>query len=607
MSADATAAEATTRGDSGRGAGGAGGTPVGIVGAYVFLTWHSARNRFLQQARRLRNPRYIVALVLGVVYFYVALFRQTRPTGNAPGFLFGTGADAILALGLVALTTRWWLFGGDQTALAFSPAEVQFLFPAPVSRRSLVHFKLLRSQVVVLLNTLLWVVLLRKGSASLSLWARALAFWVMFSTLTLHRLGASLVRASAREHGAAGARRGIVPIAVFAVVVGSVTWALVGALPVMRTATSPAELFGALKHALAAPLPATVLLPFRAVLRPSLAGGLTEWARTFWPALLIMVLHYAWVVRTNAAFEEAAIEASARRAARVAAIRDGRGLAAAAAAARGGRVPRPWFPLAPTGEPAVALLWKNVVSVTRAFRWTSVLFLVLGIGALLVVVAYQSSPDDAAGLLATIVGVWAGLTVLTGPLWVRNDLRQDLPKLALLRAYPLRGARVVGAQVASSTIVLTTLQYVLLTIGFVALLADPDAPLTPGGRALALGAIFALLPAVNAASLCIQNAVALLFPSWVRLGPTHGRPGGVEAMGQNLLTTVLALIVLSVLLVLPVATGGAAGYLLRHTLGRAGWAIGLAVAIAMLAAEVLGMVRWLGKLFERTEPMEMTG
>ena len=175
---------------AGASVGARGGSRAGILGAFVFLTWHSARNRVRQQARRLRNPRYILAIVLGVAYLYAALFRQGRPGGGLATALFGTGADIVLAVALVLQASQWWLFGSDQTALAFSQAEVQFLFPAPVSRRSLLHFKLLRSQLVVLLNTALWVLLLRRGTATVPLPLRALAFWALFSTLSMHRLGA---------------------------------------------------------------------------------------------------------------------------------------------------------------------------------------------------------------------------------------------------------------------------------------------------------------------------------------------------------------------------------------------------------------------------------
>ena len=590
-----TAAAAATEG------GRRGGAAAGILAAFVFLTLHSARNRLRQQARRLRNPRYILALALGGAYLYAALFRQSRPGSGLTSSLFGTGADVLLALGLAALAARWWLFGGEDSALAFSPAEVHFLFPAPVSRRNLVHFKLLRSQLVVLLNTALWVAILRRGNVEVPLVLRALAFWALFSTLSLHRLGASLVRTSARAHGRAGARRAVVPVLVFGFAVVAVGLPLLRALPAIRASILGGGFLAVIQEALAGPAASAVLLPFRTLLRPSLAASTVEWQGTILPALGLMGLHYLWVVRSNAAFEEAAVEASARRAARITALREGRGLAAANAIGRGASRTR--LPLAARGEPALALVWKNLVGVTRVFSWTSVLLLVAGVGLIVLVVSLHESAPAAGELVGTIAGVWAGLTVLTGPLWIRNDLRQDLPKLALLRSYPLRGWRVVAAQVASSVVVLSALQYALFTVSYVALLYSDDAPLDPRRRAIVLGALLVALPVLNGASLLIQNGLALLFPSWVRLGPS--RPNGVEAMGQNLLTTIFATIMLALLLLGPWAAGWATVAALRpHAGGRAAVAVAFAVLLAGVLAELAWIVRWLGRVFERTEPTE---
>ena len=66
---------------------------------------------------------------------------------------------AILSLiGVVVLflfVASAWIFPHKRTALIFSEAEIAFLFPAPVGRRALIHFKLLRSQIAILFTVLL--------------------------------------------------------------------------------------------------------------------------------------------------------------------------------------------------------------------------------------------------------------------------------------------------------------------------------------------------------------------------------------------------------------------------------------------------------------------
>ena len=48
-----------------------------------------------------------------------------------------------------------WILPHSRAALAFTEAEVAFLFPAPISRKTLIHFKLLKSQTAILFSALL--------------------------------------------------------------------------------------------------------------------------------------------------------------------------------------------------------------------------------------------------------------------------------------------------------------------------------------------------------------------------------------------------------------------------------------------------------------------
>src|SRR3970040_109285 len=71
-------------------------------------------------------------------------------------------------------------------------------------------------------------------------------------------------------------------------------------------------------------------------------------------------------------------------------------------------------------------------------------------------------------IVGWLAAMWAGFLLVLGPQWVRNDLRTDLARLALLRSYPLQGRTVVGAETASSTAVLTVLQLGLVGIAYLA-------------------------------------------------------------------------------------------------------------------------------------------
>ncbi|MDQ3697726.1 MAG: hypothetical protein M3373_06845 [Gemmatimonadota bacterium] len=561
--------------------------------ALWFLFSRSLYNRLARQALRLRRPRYALGFLLGAAYLWAVFARPSdvgvshpQPLGGAAG----AWAGEIAALGLALLAARWWLFGGERTALAFSPAEVDFLFPAPLSRRQLIAFKLLRAQLAIVAGAALWTVLLAR-SGTLNWTLRAAAVWALFSTLHMHQLGASLVRASAAEQGAAGARRHALSIAVFAAAAVALAWSVAASVPALRDAVSRMEVVGILAEALRRPAAHVALLPFHWILAPSLAPDAAAWGRAMPVALALLLAHAAWVLLSDAAFEEAAVEASARRARRLAT----RGSTSFSS----GGARRVWLPLRPTGPPEWAITWKNLVAQSRLVGAATVLRLLAGI-AIGFAIAALNTQTNLVELLAIFAASWAALLLVAGPLWVRNDLRQDWPKLALLRTFPLGGAAIVGAEIAASTITLTLVQLAALAVAL-ALIAVGGAleHATPLYLALACGSVIAL-PAVNAMSLCIQNGLALLYPDWGRRG--HGAPAGIETLGLNLLAALGNLLLLLVALIVPGALAIGTAILLYPGLDAPGILIAAAVAAAALVAEIALCVRWLGGVFEQTEP-----
>jgi hypothetical protein len=251
------------------------------------------------------------------------------------------------------------------------------------------------------------------------------------------------------------------------------------------------------------------------------------------------------------------------------------------------------------GWPAGAILWKNLVAATRTKRVRNAAIALAGAGAIVTVLSF-----DPEGTLAELAGwlaaTWAGITIVIGPQWVRNDLRGDLLKLDLLRSYPLRGWSVVIAEVAASTLMLTAIQLSLLAMAYLAFLGNQTMMPDLEERTLLLVIAVIYLPGINLLGMLIQNAAALLYPAWVRLGT--GRPGGVEALGQNLLMMVAFVTLLGLTLALPAALAGGSFLLLRPLLH--GWAALPATALALgtMAFEAALIVEWLGGVFERTDP-----
>ena len=566
-----------------------------MTGAFWYLIRTSMRNRLRRQASRLRNPRYAAAFVLGIVYFWFFFLRNTRTgTMDETTTLVMLAFAGVAVLGYLAWS---WVFGTDRTALAFTRAEVAVLFTAPVSRRGLILYKLARSQLGILVSVVIWSVILNRAGDPVANLMRSLGLWVAMSTLSLHRLGIGLWRAGATAHGAGGARRSLPALLVFVAAVGAVGWSFWSHWGWVSGAGDARRTFEAIVGIIDLPPAAIVFYPVKLVFAPVTLRDPGPWAFALLQALLLLSLHVWWVLSSDAAFEEAAAEASEHRAKQLAQMRARRGGTPLVAA----KSVRRTIPLAPTGVPAVAILWKNALWMLRTKQLRALLippvFLLGG------TLAFGIGDRKMGIVFAVLCGVFVALLLLFGPVSMRNDLRSDLLHLPMLKTLPIPGREVVLAQVMSGALSLVVSQVLLAGVAYAALTLSPGASPVPAHILVACAiAAPAFLLALNAANFTLHNGVALLFPGWVKLGE-HG-PGGIEATGQMMLTTVATGLGLALLLVVPAIAGGV-GYLVFSAETGTGVLVGLLVASAVLAAETWFMVAGLGRAFETVEPAQI--
>lgn len=552
--------------------------------ALLYLLLSGTRNRIRRQLARLRQPRYAIAIVVGLGYVLFFAF-QNYDARSATDPLAMEFAPLFLTMGVVAMLVWSWLFSRERSALKFSLAEVQFLFPAPISRRTLLHYKLAGTQLVVLLNVAIWVVLL--GSRpGLPVAMRALAVWSLLTTLYLHRLGATFVRTSLREHQAHGARRRAVTIGVLLAVTALLSAAVISVVVALVQSPPGGEL-DAFRATLEQPLVEAALAPFRAVIGPMVAANAASWWSAAPSALVVLLLHYLWVMRSDTAFEEAAAAASVEQASRFRSGRPG------ARSARNRRYSRPMIELSPSGPPSGALIWKNV---TQLLRWGNFrVWATAFISAIAVMVVLGTVAPTLAEAAGVLLVTWAVFLLLLGAQWIRNDLRSDLAKLDLLRGYPVASDALVRAEAAGAALVLTLGQAALLLVGLAGLWRDPDVDRAWLGAGLVAGSL--VLPALNFAGMMVQNGAALLFPGWVRVTATRG----IEALGQHMLTAIAYFFALLLLLILPATLGSGVAWMVHGLGDRLAVVAGAAVAALVLLGESWLMSLWFGSAFMRTD------
>ena len=572
-----------------------------MISALFYLQYHSIKNRTVMRIKRLKQPKYLVGGIVGGLYFYWYFFRTFlgTPRGGRAFTLMPSLTDAALyesigALFLLVILLMAWIIPHQRAALTFTEAEVAFLFPAPIGRRGLIHFKLLRSQTAILITALLLTLV--TGGFRGNGWVHAAGWWLVFSMLNLHFLGSSFALTKLMDRGITNWQRRLGILALLLLVAGVVVVWVRQSMPAFEQSRlqSPDAVKDYVQQVLTSGPAPYLLYPLRLVVRPFLARNAPAFFYALGPALLVLLLHYWWVVRSNVAFEEASVEASKKLAEKVAAVRAGNWQGAQ----RQPKRKRSPFKLHPVGPPAVGLLWKNLISAGQAYSlriWVSLA--VFGVCASIGIgqAGGGSGVRSALGMVAAMLMAWS---LLLGTQLLRQDFRQDLPLADILKTYPLRSWQLALGELLAPAAALTGIQWFLLIL-VVGLLWQPAAARLgwPSWLGLGFGAAL-IIPMLDMITLQIPNAAALLFPAWFQSAKSGG--AGIEVTGQRLIFMIGQMLVFVVTLIPAAALFAGVFFLVKMLLGTA-TAIPIAsiAAAIVLAVEAAFGVVLLGWLFER--------
>jgi hypothetical protein len=554
-----------------------------------------------RRVRRLREPKYLVGFAVGLLYFWWFLFRPRGTRVPAAGFATAL-VDQLLPLGALALAVLLllaWIAGSSETPFNFSLAETQFLFTAPLTRRQVIAFKVLRSQTSLLFSAILSVLLFSGFHFTAARFMRMGGLWLVYATLQLNFAAAAFVRANLAEHGLTGWRRRAGLVLGVAVAVGLGWWGLRRALPGIAAAFSddPALGAAALGRALRGGVLGVLLWPLRALLSPLFARTPADFVAALPGALLVLVAHYVWVVSSALSFEEVAAEAAEKTARRIDALRSGRGLETPLPS----RVRRPaLLRLAPTGAPARAILWKNLTGLARTNRPRTLIF--LAIFAIAVASTLGTRAFTPFDWIAVFAAIFGGYAMVFGPFIVRFDLRRDLELVDVLKTAPVRGRDIVAGEILSPVAAVTAFVWTFALIAYAAELPRVTGLPPLGERTAMFLAALAVVPAFTGLLVTYQNAVVLLFPAWAAIGPD--RATGVEAMGQRILVMVGGWLALLVGMVPGAVLAALVAGLLQAVGVPLVWgiAVGVVGGAATVAVAILLAVTWLGRVFDRLDP-----
>ena len=262
--------------------------------------------------------------------------------------------------------------------------------------------------------------------------------------------------------------------------------------------------------------------------------------------------------------------------------------------------PPPPFELSPGGRAWVAIFWKNLIC--AGTRYTPRMFSRCMLAAIVVGLALGNWPGLDPKVPATLSGVVLYIVVILGLMvsqHVRNDLRLDIPNFIYLRSLPISGFGLLLGEVLGLALILGGMATIGWTFCACAVTQVDGTMLPLLFRVPVFFAGLAMIAALALAWVCVENCLALAYPGWTQLGPLRG--GGLDKMGQSMLSALIRMLVLMGALVLPMivtAVVVALGVMLvGESLVGIGWValVGALVAGPIIAAEALAAMWFCGK------------
>ncbi|MBX7168272.1 MAG: putative ABC exporter domain-containing protein [Pirellulales bacterium] len=531
--------------------------------ALWFLMHLQAKALLRRLLRRTRSVRGLVFFVLGVLVlgsqllFGLGLYlRQTRP----PEEFLGWGPVAFFLLTLTAL------LGSGEGSLAFRPAEVDLLFPAPFTRRQLLIYKLVGRWFGALFSAFffcIWLMRYRHDA-----WFVLAGAWLAIYGVQLLPVGLTLC---AQRLAAVTTLRRNVLIAVL-VLAGT------AALLAWRQSLTgdPADYWQQLR----ASLPARVLLaPFTVFAHVIVARDWGEFCG--WAALGLAIdgLLVAGILWLDANYYEAAIHASQRMQKRIEMVRRGGGLIV-----RGERAAARRLPMLPWLAGAGPIAWRQATTLVRTNWW---LFLVIvGIGAAPGLVPLLSKPDRfSSDLLLGIAPLSIGYLTLMLIWTLRCDFRSEMARMDWLKLLPLRPWAIAAGELLVPCALTTALQ----TFAWAAVCIY-------AGRPQWIFAVPVVAAPVNVILFGLENAMFLLFPPQTMLG----QPMDFQNFGRHL---VLGVTKTFAWMIIGLIVGGpAAGVMLLTDSPAAAVLVASALAVTV-AVPMVAAVSWAFTRFDITRDL----
>ncbi len=449
----------------------------------------------------------VLVLLPCLISWFVWLFLEPGQTATAEHLeevrRFGP-------LGLLAYCVLTIAFSSGERAISFTPAEVEFLFCGPFSRRQLLGYKIAAGLLTSLMTALFLTVFLHRHAA-LSLAAYvSLVLGLLFLQLFAMSVALVISTVGARAYNL---WRKIVLVVLVALVL--VAFLQIGK-DLLRL--EPAEL---LRRVEQSPLLQVLFKPLRWFVEAFTAEHLwPDFAQGVLRCLAVDGVLLALVFALDAHYLETSAAVSERIYAQLQRIRGG-GAATMAVPPSG----KPSFnlPSFPWWGGVGPIAWRQLTTVLRSFSRIIAVLIIFAVMLTPALISFRASTDQAALVpaLGTMIGITVGvMTLFLTPL-VTFDFRGDIDRLDVLKTLPIAAHWLAVGQLVAPVLLLSILQWTALAV--FALMA--------GGTESLFWSVAALIVPLNFLLIGLENLLFLLFPA--RIAPAT--PGDFQALGRQML------------------------------------------------------------------------
>lgn len=465
----------------------------------------------------------------------------------------------MVPLGMLAIAISSLVMGGGERAIAFTPAEVEFLFPGPFTRRQILIYRIVKTLAGTLITALIFSLVFLRHAAS---WpacflgaVSALAFIQLLSMAIV------LVGQTVSERTYTLGRKVLAGLLLAAIAVALTPVAMRG----METgwlAAAQEVRASAVGRVLLTPME-----PFGRVLTAATWPALGGWLGL---ALLADASLLGVVMWLDANFLEAS-------AARSQAIYDRvqRAQRSGIAANASAKMARYRVPMLPYLEGAGPIAWRQFTTALRNSRTLMLVLVILAVAGLPMIVARQQ--EMAAG---AVVGVAIWCTFILAPM-LRFDFRGELDNMDWLKSLPVGSVALAAGELLAPVLMMTVLQsLVFLGSGIIA-----------GRLDWVLLAGVALALPLNTILFALENAMFLLFP--MRFATSAG---DLQGFGRQMLLLLGKTLVLILVGGICAGVGLGAYFLFGRSVAAAVVAGGLTLIV--LAAATLPLVAWCFRRFD---------